>query len=181
MIDLIIEHYEKNWCNSPQIYLWDKGPIEKLDHEFRVLEFSPNDQRDMWTYATVGFCKASDSQKVELHLFSPKKDESIIEILFALAYYNQNTMKVDLNDSVNFGRGWQDNSLCDHGLISLPYLDGPDLELMSKDDLEVRFYWLIPVTKSEVNFKVQNGVDKLEEMFDKVGFNYLNPLRKSVV
>lgn len=181
MIDLVIEHYKKMWTNEPQVYLWDKGPIQKLNYEFRVLEFPPNEQRDMWTYATVGFCNISDLQKLELHLFSSKKDESIIEILFALAYFNQNTNKVNVNDTVNFGRSWQDHSLCDHGLISLPYLDGPNLELMTKDDLEVRFYWLIPVTKNEVDFKIQKGIDKLEETFDKAGFNYLNPLRESVV
>jgi hypothetical protein len=71
-------------------------------------------------------------------------------------------------------------SRSEYGLVSLPYLDGPSLENLKTDSKELKFYWLIPVTYSEVEFKKQNGLEALEELFDRIGFDYLNPDRNAV-
>ena len=86
-----------------------------------------------------------------------------------------------MGHSVNFGRPWIDGSQCDYGLISLPYLDGPDLEVLSLGSRTVKFYWLIPVTPSEVDFKKRLGLEALEVEFDRSGLDYVNPQRKSVI
>jgi hypothetical protein len=65
------------------------------------------------------------------------------------------------------------------GLLSRPYLDGPDLEKMPQE--QVRFLWLIPITKREVDFKNANGLDALEEKFAAAGFHYADPCRLDVV
>src|SRR6202012_2784439 len=103
-------------------------------------------------------------------------------LVTTLAYYHRNTARINLNHTVNFGKPWQGSSSCKFGYISLPYLDGPDLEnlLLSSTDTTIKFYWLIPITKEEKDFSIQNGSDSLEEKFDN-GFNYVNPLRNSVV
>ncbi len=67
-----------------------------------------------------------------------------------------------------------------YGLISLPYLDGPGLENLETADGTVKFYWLIPITKAERDFATLNGLNALEELFEKSSFNYLDPRRKSV-
>ena len=134
----------------------------------------------MWTYATCCMSNSEDQYPVELHIFSAQQDTGIAELLFATAYYHKTAAKLGLNHTVNFGRSWQHTSICDHGLISLPYLDGPDLETSFIKDIEVKFYWLIPITPAEVEYMKNNGVDALEEQFDKTSFNYLDTTRQNV-
>jgi hypothetical protein len=93
----------------------------------------------------------------------------------------QESARLGLNHTVNFGQPWQGESACTHGFISLPYLDGPALENFMLDQKVIKFYWLIPVTKEEVDYKAKYGVDALEDRFEAAGFNYINPLRPAVV
>ena len=60
-------------------------------------------------------------------------------------------------------------------------LDGPLLENLTAGSSVAKFYWLIPISVSEVAFKKQNGVEVLEQRFEDSGFDYLNPQRESVV
>jgi hypothetical protein len=177
----IIEHYEKTFNNHASIYIFDKGPFEKLPIDFRLLEFPPIGEKTMWTYATCCMSQPGDTERIEIHMFSMVKDHTILELLSALAYYHRSANKVGLNHTVNFGRPWQDNSLCTHGYISLPYLDGSKLEKFESKDGLVNFYWLIPVTEKEVEYKKEFGADALEIKFETPGFNYVYPARSSTV
>lgn len=179
----IIAHYKKQFEVDPNIYYHDKGPINKLPYDFRVLEFSPNSARDYWVYTTCCMSQFEDEIRVELHLLSPKQDESIIEILTATSYYHRTTNKLDLNHTLNFGKPWQDNSICTYGFISLPYLYGPTFEnlILSNKSEIIKNYWLIPITLNEVEYKKKYGAEELENLFDINQFNYMNPKRNSLV
>lgn len=179
--EIVKKHYEKIWKNKAESKRWELGPIDKLNENFRVLEFPPTKKREMWTYATVGMSSLLDQEPIELHLFSYDKDESLIELLTAVAYYHQNNAYLNLHHTVNFGRSWMGKSMCNHGFISLPYLDGPDLENLSVNESVVKFYWLIPINALELTYKKEHGTDALEEKFDESGLDYLNPERESVV
>lgn len=179
----ILDHYQKIWNGIANTYLWDKGPIEKLPFNFRVIEFEPNKTRRVWTYATIGMSQELDNNPIELHIFSSIRDTNIIELLTVVAYYHCNTKKIDLNNTINFGRPWQNKSLCEYGFISLPYLDGPiieNLELNGSNKL-IKFYWLIPITEKEVDYKKLFGSEALENEFEKTGLDYIDPSRKSIV
>jgi hypothetical protein len=66
--------------------------------------------------------------------------------------------------------------------ISLPYLDGPELEDMQvNQNKSIKFYWLIPVTAKEVDFKKSKGVEALESKFEQRAFDYIDPQRRSTV
>jgi hypothetical protein len=80
---------------------------------------------------------------------------------------------------VNIGRPWVEGSTCTHGLVSLPYLDGPSMEWMREP--AVRFLWLIPITESERDFKAREGLGALEARFEAAGFDYLDLMRPTVV
>jgi hypothetical protein len=125
-------------------------------------------------------------EPVELHLFAPTQEDDLIELLFAVAHYHRTETPLWLGHSVNFGRPWWRDSLCAHGLISLPYLDGPPLEWLDLgSNKRVRFLWLIPVTADEIEFKKKAGLEALESAFEqkKIDYiiDYINPLRKSLV
>lgn len=181
--DLIRDHYETVWSNRANILRWKEGPADQLPDTFRVLEFSPNSSRQMWTYCTCCMSQPKDTRPVELHLFSKLRCELHVELLTAIAHYHSTGNEVGLGDTVNFGRPWLPHSECQYGLISLPYLDGPKLEKLEIEKLNmmVRFLWLVPITKGEVEFKKLRGTETLEQKLEDAGIDYLDPKRKSVV
>ncbi len=178
----IIKHYESFWNKKAVVKNWHESPISSLPKDFCVLEFAPDANRNMWTYATCCMSDQSEKKPIELHLFSPVKTDVIVELLTIVAHFHKHGEVLDLWHTVNFGRPWQDKSLCDHALISLPYLDGPKLENFKVDEnTVVKFYWLLPVTEEEVDYKIKNGVEALEKKFEENNFNYIDVNRKSVV
>jgi hypothetical protein len=179
----ILNHLKKNWSGKINECSWQKGPTNKLPKLFQVLEVEPSSSRKMWTYSTICMSNKDDNQPIEIHLFSAKKDQSIVELLTAIAFYHTDTKSLGLNHTVNFGRPWQDSSACEFGLISLPYLDGPNLENLFLPALQttVKFYWLIPITLRELTFKRQFGIERLESEFQTKKINFLDPNRSSIV
>ena len=179
--ELLLEHYKDCWETKPNEYTLIKGPMNKTNSNFSVLEFPVSNSRKMWTYATSCMSSFDDENPVELHLFSPIKHNIHIETLTAVAFYHLTDKKLWLNHTVNFGRPWLENSICNHGLISLPYLDGNSLECFHARNKTIKIFWLIPISISEVEYKKENGVDALEELFEQKQFNYLDPKRISVI
>lgn len=181
--DLITGHYSSNWSGSPTVRHWERGPRDQLPAGFHVLEFGPTATRAAWTYATCGMSTTDDANPLEVHLLSPIASMQHVELLTVLAHYHHTCAAVHLGDSVNFGRPWLDRSLCEFGLISLPYLDGPQLEILidPESGRTIRCLWLLPITRRERDYKASNGLEALESLFDIVGLDYLNPDRASVV
>lgn len=173
-------HYETQWKANATKRRWFKGPVRELPPSFCVLEVAPSEKREMWTYATCCMSQPNDQRRVELHMFAPQRSEELVELLTMVAHFHRTGVALDLGHTVNFGRGWLATSKCDHGLVSLPYLDGPGLEDADVGGL-VKCFWLVPVTKEEVEYKKRLGLDALEERFEASGLNYLDVKRTSVV
>jgi hypothetical protein len=57
----------------------------------------------------------------------------------------------------------------------------PNLEHCQVSDGEVRFLWLLPISKDERDFRKAHGTGALEKIFDDRGIEYWNPRRESVV
>jgi hypothetical protein len=180
-LDQITAHYEQCWEGKSQSATWNLGPTWQLTPEFRVLVFPPSKHRKMWTYATCGMSQQNDAPALELHLFSPVQIESHIELLTVVAHYHLTGAYLDVGHTVYFGRPWLAKSKCDHGLISLPYLDGPKLEWLEQTGRKIRFLWLIPISADEVEYKKSHGLEALEARFEERKFDYLNSQRASVV
>jgi len=177
----IVNHYENNWTLDNAYFITlDKGPMKSYNPHFAVLVNPPTEERKMWTYATVGMSDTQDNP-IELHLFSEQENDDIVELLTVVAYYKLTEKNIGLDDTVNFGKPFMLNSNCEYGLISLPYLDGPKLEKLKIVNKTISFYWLIPITKQERDFRWRRGIDELEELFEARKVNYLNPYRNSLV
>ncbi|MGB3108108.1 suppressor of fused domain protein [Sphingobacterium siyangense] len=178
----LLEHYTCNWGQEYNVLTWPKGPYKDLGDHFRVLEFPPTTERNMWAYATIGMSGLNDEFALELHMFSGEQDETLVESLIVVAHYHRFGASLGHWHTINWGRGWRMDSPCSYGLISLPYLDGPKLEILILDNNKsVHFYWLLPITEEEVAFKKENGAEKLEEIFEERGLNYLDPFRDTLV
>lgn len=79
------------------------------------------------------------------------------------------------------GEPWLEGSRCDHLLVSLRYLFGQELEICEIGGGHIHLYWLLPITRSERDFKAQNGLEALEELFEERGLEYWRVDRESVV
>lgn len=176
----IIKHYNEFWGTFTE-YRFDQGPVNELPFDFKILKFAPNNRRDMWTYATCGMFSKLDVNTIEIHMFSPFEHDFLIELLTVIAHYHVTGGNLGLGHTINFGCSWYKNTSLEYGLISLPYLDGPLFENLQCDSKRIQFLWLIPITVAEVNYKKQKGLEALEQKFDEVNFNYLDPYRESVV
>ena len=176
------KHYEKHFKSKGTVREWITGPTEKLHSEFYVLEIAPNSVHSMWTYLTVGMSMdRTDDNFIELFVFSPEKNNSLVELLTVSASFHRNKAPLNVHHTVNIGQPWIKNSTCDHGFISLPYLDGEKLELFEFENKVYRCLWFIPITKKERNYKTENSCEALEQLFEDGQLDYLNPNRKSLV
>jgi hypothetical protein len=179
--EIIALHYSGCWNAQPQAVDFQKGPIHELPADFQILKFPPAGKHRMWAYCTRCMSQPNDARPIELHMFTRERHDNLAELLVATAHYHRTGSPLDVGHSINFGRPWLKGSSCDRGLISLPYLDGPALEWLQVNEQKVRFLWLIPVTKSEIEFKKTAGLEALEEWFQQAKLDYLNPFRASVV
>lgn len=176
----VLRHYEDVW-SSPLGTLSSRSPRAKeLPETFRVAVFRRAER--MNAYATISMSLPEDSGRLELHLLTRRTltlNADLCELLASVTHYHRTEQRLGLGHTVNFGKPWLPGSGCTYGLISLPYLDGPKLEVL--EELDVRFLWLLPITPAERDFKVANGLEALEERFEAAGFDYLDPHRRSVV
>ncbi len=179
----LLSHYTTAWGLPARALRWTLGPTHDLPTTFRVAEFAPGATRAAWTYATCGMSAGSDGSPTEVHLFSPVQSESLVELLTALSHFHRTGAPLAVGHTVNFGRPWLPGSGCTRGLLSRPYLDGPELEFARPNPHAppIRCAWLIPVYEEEVAFKKANGLEALEARFEETGFDYLDPGRRSVV
>lgn len=181
-INALEHHYQVYFGFEGRKKVLDKGPGEKLHADFYVLEIPPNKRHSAFTYCTVGMsADRMDDNLIELFAFSPKPDYKLVELMTYSASYHRNGLPLNIHHTVNIGQSWLDNSICDHAFISLPYLDGQDLELFNFGGHEIHCYWLIPITKEERDYKIENGCEALEQLFEEKQLDYINPDRKCLV
>lgn len=168
-------HFENYFKVKGNKIIWKKGPQEKLHSEFFILEFAPNHIHNFWIYCTVGMSADSlEENPIELFVFAPRQDVALAELLTITASYHRNVLSLDLHHTVNIGQPWLDSSKCDHGFISLPYMDVEELEIAQIGEKTVRCYWFIPITEQERDYKIKYGVDALEQLFEEKQLDYLN-------
>jgi hypothetical protein len=177
----IKQHYESVWKKPAAIKRWTQGPVHRLPADFCVIEVDGHPEDNAWAYGTCCMSQPEDPRGLELHLFSPQPDDSQVELLTIVADYHRTGQSLGWGHTINIGRPWLPGSTCSFGLISLPYLDGEELEIFQSEWGQIQFLWLIPITEQERDFKKTNGLDALEEAFEKSMLNYLDPYRKSVV
>jgi hypothetical protein len=122
-------HYHRVWGTAGTACAFSEGPTYQLPADFRVLRLPPHGGRTVWTYATRGMSQPGEARPIELHMFAPRETTEVVELLFATAHFHRTEAPLDVRHSVHFGKPWLGRSACHYGLVSLPYLDGPELEI----------------------------------------------------
>ena len=103
-----------------------------------------------------------------------RRDRAIVDLLAMVAFYHV-THALDHWHCMPIGAPWLPGSACDHLLVSLPYLHGPDLEKCALPEGHARILWLLPITTEEKDFRIEHGTDALEERFDEAGIDLPTP------
>ena len=166
--------------------------IEALDYDLgeqrreavpglRVITVGPGPRTNSWTYVTAGCWAVVEhgGHGLEFVLGTPVRDPSFAALPAMVAYYHADH-HLDIKHSMSIGAPWMPNSGCDHLLVSLPYLHGPDLERCPLRDGHARLLWMLPVTSSEIAFRREHGHEALEALFDEAQINPTDPHRASV-
>ncbi|GGF06501.1 suppressor of fused domain protein [Hymenobacter cavernae] len=168
-----LHHHYENYFGSPgKRLILNEGPKEKLHSTFYVLLFK---LANYYCYCTVGMsADRIDDNLIELIVYSPKADKLLVELMTVCASFHRNVAPLNLHHTVNIGRPWLKNSKCDHAFISLPYLNGPRLEIFNFESHEIHCYWLIPITERERDYKIKNGCEALEQLFEDKQLDYLD-------
>lgn len=180
--DDLRRHYESFYGVTGNKLTWDKGPTHKLHRDFYILEFGPSKRHQMWTYATVGMSlDRDDDNLIELITYSKNQDNSRVELLTLNASFHRHSEPLNLHHTVVVGQLTETTTTCDHGFISLPYLEGEELELFNFNGQEFHCYWFIPITEKERDYKTEFGCDALEDLFEERQFDYLDKQRRSLV
>jgi hypothetical protein len=159
------------------------GLLEDEGNEhFRVLRIAPPNRSGIWTYVSVGgWAQTAESEYgLEFAICTPAPTPRAALLLAVSAHYHR-ALTLGVGHTVPIGEAWMPGSLCDHFLISVPYIFGPELHACHVGDRHVEFVWLIPITPQERAFKVAHGLEELESRFEDAGMEYWQIDRPSVV
>lgn len=150
--------------------------------DFRIMAVGPGPRSSAWAYITAGCWSAvnQDGHGIEFVMTSKQREPAVVDLIAMVAYYHA-AHHLDHWHTMPIGGPWLPGSTCDHLLVSLPYLHGPDLEVCELPAGHARLLWLLPITAAEKAFRLQHDTEALEQRFDDAGIDPTDPLRASVV
>ncbi|MFF9285637.1 suppressor of fused domain protein [Streptomyces griseosporeus] len=164
---------------------YDLGPgRQEAVPALRILVVAPGPRDDAWAYVTAGCWDAMQrgGHGLEFVMTAHVRDERFLDLMAMIAYYHCGGHRLDLTHSMPIGEPWVPGSSCDHLLVSLPYMHGPDLEHCPlPDGGHARILWTLPVTAAEIEYRRRHGHEALEQRLDDAAIIPTDPFRKSVV
>ncbi|TWF89879.1 suppressor of fused domain protein [Streptomyces capillispiralis] len=169
--------------HSVEVVDYDLGPARRqVAPDLRILVVGPGPRSDGWAYVTAGCWAAreKDGRGLEFVMTAHVRDRRFIDLMAMIAHYHCGGHQLDLEHSMPIGEPWVPGSTCDHLLISLPYLHGPDLEHCPLPGGHARILWTLPVTTAEIEFRRRHGHEALEQLFDEAQIIPTDPFRASV-
>jgi hypothetical protein len=163
-------------------HVWPLGPTVRIIPRFDVLQVAPGPRINLWTYISMGAWEVErgESGRLEFVILAAEENARHVELLAMTAWYHSNH-GLGLGHTLPIGEPWLEGASCDHLLVSHPYPFGEELEICDLNSTHVHFLWLLPITLAEKEFKVENGLEALEELFAQHALKYWVIERDSVV
>lgn len=181
--EIVLKHYQSFFKGHKQeLFTWDIGPIKEMVPSFQVFRAEPGPQINLWSYASIGASRLwhDESGLLEFIVHSPIESPRLVETMAMVTHFHGNRT-LGIGHSLPIGEPWMDDSECDHWLISKPYPLGPKLEICNLENTHIHVAWLLPITEEEKEYKVKNGLEALEQLFEDKGLEYWDIQRKSLV
>lgn len=164
--------------------VWDAEFLRRKGLEITTLHVPPTPAFDFDTYISAGLSRLSQPG-AGLHdyiLASPFATEEHCELITMMAHMMRSTGRAwHLGEVIHIGRPWIHGGTPDRLLVSLPYPFGPALEEADTVTPGLRLLWLLPIHAAEEQVLHSHGLEALEERFDTVGIDFLDPVRPCVV
>lgn len=108
--------------------------------------------------------------------------ERLVDLVAMTAYYHAGppSQRLDVGHTVPIGEPWLPGSECDHLLVSVPYPFGAEFESCAWRGGHARLLWLLPITEAERAYKVEAGLEALEQRLEAAGIVPTDVARPSV-
>ncbi len=180
---MVLEHYQNFFKGHEiEIFTWNIGPIESVVPGFKVLRAAPGPRINLWSYCSIGASEIENEHSglLEFIVHSSFESPRLVEMLAMVTYYHS-SHALGIGHTLPIGEPWLNDSLCDHWLVSVPYPLGTELEICKFNNSHAHVSWLLPITEHERDFKVNNGLEELEKLFEDSGLEFWDVKRKSVV
>jgi hypothetical protein len=179
-----LENHVRGFFDGRQVdsLTWPYGPLARTNAHFHVLRIAPTDPGGLWVYVSIGGWAwgTHTDRGLEFIIATDHETDRAVELLAMNVWYNRDSA-LGVGHTVPNGEPWLPGSACDHWVISLPYPWGPDLEVAHVGDRHVDFVWMLPITKAECDFKVEFGLEALEQHFEDAELEYWDATRTSLV
>lgn len=151
---------------------------------FSVLIAPPNDERRFWAFVSCGgsLVGSDEGTPMEFMVLAASNSPDAITLLEMVCLRHATIRPcIQLGQILDIGRPWLPNSGMTYLLVSLPYPLGPQFEVFETDRGPARIQWLLPLWEQEAVFARSFGVDRLEDLLEQAGIDFLDPRRPSVV
>jgi hypothetical protein len=157
---------------------WPLGPARDALPNLRILEIAPGPRLNQWTYVTAGAWETC-ARPFEFMAIGDAARDCYVELLTMVAFYAREH-NLGLGHTIPIGRPLLEGSACEHVYLSLPYVYGAALEVITVAGGDHHILWLFPITEAEKRLLLDGGLDALEEQLEAQGVHYWSPFRKSV-
>ncbi len=172
--------------------VWDEGGIVQNLPEFAVVRVAPFAgavpaviaSAPSWIHLTAGASVApmDDGYELEFVLLTEAPEKLAIKLLAMVAnLHADERYPMSLGQTLEVGHGWLPGASADHLLVALPTAFDPELEWLSDRTRNVRFIWLVPVTRAEAEFAREHGPIALQERLGAAGADVAALVRDSVI
>ncbi len=160
---------------------WDEEASEAGSEGIVVTAISPGPQSELWTYVSRGASSRGFNAKrrLEFVIQAEEPDPRLVELVgMSCQYHHAEGLAVGFTFPV--GEPVLPESQLDHILVSIPYQFDEEFEDCGEGDDLVQYVWLLPITREEREFKVKEGLEALEQLFEDAEVPYWDAWRDSV-
>ncbi len=165
---------------------WDAGGVVQNLPDLAVVRVAPPSDvpAPSWIHLTAGASIApmEDGYGLEFVLLTRAPEEFATKLLAMVAnLHADERYPLSLGQTLEIGHGWLPGAVADHLLVSLPTYFDPELEWLSDRTRNVRFIWLVPITRAEADFARKHGHTQLQEKLGAARADVAALVRPSVI
>jgi hypothetical protein len=165
---------------------WDEGGVVQNLPELAVVRVAPaaGAPAPTWIHLTAGASVApmEDGYGLEFVLLTHAPEKLAAKLLAMVAnLHADERYPMSLGQTLEVGHGWLPGASADHLLVALPTFFDPELEWLSDRDRNIRFIWLVPITRAEAEFARKHGPVPLQEKLGAARSDVAALVRPSVV
>jgi hypothetical protein len=164
--------------------VWDEGGIVVNLPELAVVRVAPAASGGPWLWVSAGASDPpmEDGYGIELLLLAPTPEKLATKLVAMVANLHADARyPLSLGQVLEIGQPWLPGASADHLLVTLPTIFDPELEWLSDRERNVRFIWLVPITRSEADFARQHGYVALQEKLGAAQVDVTALVRESAV